>query len=163
MGHVEKQPSGRWRARYRGPDGRARSRTFDRKVDADRFLTGVEHSKLTGSFVDPAAGKVTFQAFAENWRAVQLHRHGTAKSVELHLRLHGYPHIGHRPMASIRPSELEALVHHLIAGLSASTVHVVSDASSPSSGPRCGIVCCQAVHVAEFDCRLGDRARSLKY
>ena len=125
MGHIEKQPSGRWRARYRAPDARAHSKTFDRKVDADRFLTAIEHSKLTGGYVDPTAGKVTFRTFAEAWRAVQLHRPGTAKSVEQQLRLHVYPQIGHRPIAAVRPSELEALVHHLAANLSTSTVHVV--------------------------------------
>lgn len=36
----------RWRAHYRTPDGRQRNKTFARKVDADRFLTTVESSKL---------------------------------------------------------------------------------------------------------------------
>ena len=94
------------------------------KVDAERFLTGIEHSKLTGGYVDPGAGKVTFRAFAEQWRAVQLHRPGTAFAVEHQLRLHVYPHIGHRPIAAIRPSELEAMVHHLAAKLAPSTVDV---------------------------------------
>lgn len=35
MAHVEKRGAGRWRARYRDPDGRERSRTFARRVDAD--------------------------------------------------------------------------------------------------------------------------------
>ncbi len=125
MGHLAKQPNGRWRARYRTPDGRARSRTFDRKVEADRFLTAVEHSKLAGGYVDPSAGKVSFRAFAEEWRKVQLHRTGTAKSVEQQLRLHVYPYIGDRPISAVRPSELEAMVHHLASSLSASTVHIV--------------------------------------
>ena len=124
MAHIEKRPSGRWRARYRTPDGRARSRTFDKRVDAERFLIGIEHSKLTGGYVDPGAGKVTFRTFAEQW-AVQLHRPGTAVAVEHQLRLHVYPYIGHRPIAAIRPSELEALVHHLAAKLAPSTVHVI--------------------------------------
>ena len=125
MAHIEKRPSGRWRARYRAPDGRARSRTFDKKVEAERFLIGIEHSKLSGGYVDPGAGKVTFRTFAEQWRAVQLHRPGTAIAVEHQLRLHVYPHIGHRPIGAIRPSELEALVHHLAAKLAPSTVHVI--------------------------------------
>lgn len=125
MAHIEKQASGRWRARYRAPDGRAHSKTFDRKVDAERFLIGIEHSKLTGGYVEPSAGKVTFRTFAEQWRTVQLHRPGTAQSVEQHLRLHVYPYIGHRPIGAIRPSEIETLVHHLAAELAPSTIHVV--------------------------------------
>ena len=38
MAHVEKRAPGRWRARYRGPDGRERSKTFGRRTDAERFL-----------------------------------------------------------------------------------------------------------------------------
>ena len=37
MGYVEKR-SGGYRARYRDPLGRQRSKTFARKADADRFL-----------------------------------------------------------------------------------------------------------------------------
>lgn len=32
----------RWRARYRDPTGRERSRTFNRRIDAERYLTQVE-------------------------------------------------------------------------------------------------------------------------
>ncbi len=108
MAHVERRGSDRWRARYRTPDGKERSWTFVRKVDADRFLTSVEHEKLTGAYVDPAAGRLTFRGYAEQWRTVQIHRAATAASVEQHLRLHVYPRIGDRPLASIRPSEIQA-------------------------------------------------------
>jgi hypothetical protein len=57
----------RWEVRYRDPEGTQKARLFDRKVDAERFVTGVEHSMLIGGYVDPAAGKVTFQTFAEEW------------------------------------------------------------------------------------------------
>ena len=125
MAHIEKQRSGHWRARYRAPDGVARSKTFDKKVDAERFLIGIEHSKLMGGYVDPGAGKVSFRTFAEQWRAVQLHRPGTAISTEHQLRLHVYPYIGHRPIAAIRPSELEAMVHHLAAKLAPATIRTI--------------------------------------
>ena len=47
-GFVEKRTTGRWRARYRGPDGRERSKTFDRRVDADRWLAGVSFAIARG-------------------------------------------------------------------------------------------------------------------
>lgn len=125
MAHVERRGSDRWRARYRTPDGKERSRTFDRKIDAERFLTSVEHDKLTGAYVDPAAGRLTFRDYAEQWREVQIHRAATAASVEQHLRLHVYPRIGDRPLASIRPSEIQALVRSLDEGLASSTISVV--------------------------------------
>ena len=37
-GWVQKRQSGRWMARYRAPDGKTRSKTWDRKTDAERWL-----------------------------------------------------------------------------------------------------------------------------
>ena len=60
MGYVEdlrgkKQGAGRprWRARYRDPAGRERSKSFTRKLDAERFLVSIEDAKLRGAYVDP--------------------------------------------------------------------------------------------------------------
>ena len=67
MGYVEdlrgkKQGDGRprWRARYRDPAGRERSKSFTRKVDAERFLVSIEDAKLRGAYVDPQLGRVAF-------------------------------------------------------------------------------------------------------
>jgi hypothetical protein len=57
----------RWRARWRDPVGRQRSKCFARKVDAERFLLGVEDAKMRGAYVDPAAGRVNFGEWAERW------------------------------------------------------------------------------------------------
>lgn len=125
MAHIERRPNNRYRARYRSPDGQEHSRTFRRKGDAERFLTSVEHSKLTGGYVDPAAGRTTFRAYAEDWRHVQVNRTGTAVSIETQLRLHVYPTLGHRPIAAVRTSEIQALVHRLGERLAPSTIEVV--------------------------------------
>ena len=124
MGHVVRR-SGNWQASLRGPDGRERSKTFARKADAQAWLTSVEHSKLTGAYVDPLAGKVTLRAYAEEWRRVQIHRPGTEVSVEQQLRLHVYPILGDRPIATVRTSDVQGLVHRLSASLAPSTVAVV--------------------------------------
>jgi integrase len=85
----------------------------------------MEHSMLTGGYVDPRSGKITFKAFAEEWRKLQVHREGTATSVEQQLRLHVYPYIGDRPIAAIRPGEIQGLVKRLGETLEASTVEVI--------------------------------------
>ena len=116
MASVEKRVrdgSTTWLARWRDPEGRQRKRTFPRKVDADRFLTSVDHGMLTGSYIDPAAGKVTFRDYAEQWRAGQVHRPTTTAHVETMLRRHAYPVLGDRPLAGIRPSEIQAWVKRL--------------------------------------------------
>jgi integrase len=130
MASIDKVPTG-WRARWRTPEGASRSKTFDRKEDARRHLTSVEHTKLAGSYVDPAAGRQPFRDYAERWRAVQVHRSGTASQVETNLRRHVYPRLGDRPLAAITPSEIQAVVKAMAAGegaqrpLAASTVEIV--------------------------------------
>jgi integrase len=125
MAHVERRGPARWRARYRGPDGRERSQTFETRRDAERFLTQVEHAKLTGTYVDPTAGRVTFRKFAEEWRKLQVHRPGTATSVEQTLRRHVYPRIGDRPIGAVRTSEIQALVKQAAAELAPTTVELL--------------------------------------
>lgn len=58
MASVERQVRNgqlRWQARWRDDAGRQK-KTFDRKIDAERFLATVEHGILTGSYVDRPAG-----------------------------------------------------------------------------------------------------------
>jgi len=124
MASVDKVQTG-WRARWRTPDGASRSRTFPRKIDAERHLTGVEHSKLVGGYVDPAEGKVTLRDYAEGWRACQPHRESTAVATEIYLRLHAYPLLGHRPIAAIRRSEMQAWARSLGDTLAPGTVVTV--------------------------------------
>lgn len=124
MPSIDKVPTG-WRARWRTPDGRSRSKTFARKIDAQRHLASIEHAKLTGGYVDPAAGKVTFRRYAEAWRQIQPHRHGTGVAVGHQLRLHVYPVIGERPIGALRPSEIQALVSKMSEQLAPSTLAVV--------------------------------------
>ncbi len=115
-----------WQARWTDPDtGRQRSKLFARQGDAKRYGTTMEAAKHAGTYIDPAAGAVTFEAYAEAWRQIQVHRQGTADQVRTNLTRHVYPHIGARPLAAIRPSELQAMVKALAETLAASTVEVV--------------------------------------
>ncbi|MCW2849216.1 MAG: phage integrase family protein [Marmoricola sp.] len=65
--NVAKRPNGRWRARYRDEADREHARHFDRKVDAQRWLDEVTTSVVTGAYVDPKAGKVSFAQFYGDW------------------------------------------------------------------------------------------------
>jgi integrase len=109
---IKKRPDGRWRARYRDPAGKEHARHFDRKVDAERFLTSVEHSKLTGGYVDPRAGRVTFTDWAEQWQGGQVWRPNTAASAR-HALGHAVKRFGDRRLQTIRPSEVQAWVREL--------------------------------------------------
>jgi hypothetical protein len=63
-----------WRARYRDETGKEHAKHFARKADAQRWLDEVTASMVRGEYVDPRAGRVTFKAYAEQWRTSQVHR-----------------------------------------------------------------------------------------
>lgn len=124
MAHVQKR-NGRWRARYRAPDGRERSRTFDRKLDADRWLATVEGDKVRGAWVDPVAGRQLVKDYVAVWREAQVWRPSTRQQVGSHLKNHVLPAFGDRPLAAVRPSEVQAFVRALSERLAPATVEVV--------------------------------------
>lgn len=123
---IDRRDNGRWRARWREyPGGPQKSRTFDRKLDAQRFLDSVRGDLVKGAYVDPDAGRVTFQEFAEEWRTMQAHRPSTAAQCETYLRRHAYPALGRRALADIRPSHIQAWVREVSQHLAPGTVETV--------------------------------------
>lgn len=54
MASITGPRGGSYRARYRTPDGKSRSRTFERKADAEAFLVTIEADKVRGNWTDPA-------------------------------------------------------------------------------------------------------------
>ncbi len=113
-----------WEAVHRDPSGRQRTRAFRRKVDAQRWLDEQTAAIVTGQYVAPDAGAVTFREYAEAWRAAQVHRPSTAEKVESTLRHHAYPTFGDQPLRSILPTHIQAWVKALSARLSPSTIAV---------------------------------------
>jgi len=116
---------GKWEVRYRDPEGRQRTKSFDRKVDADRYAATTEAKKLQGDWIDPAAGKVTFAEYARAWQSVQVHRPSTAQQVDGFLRIHLLPTLGDAPMASIRPTMVQAWVRDRSEVIGANTLQTV--------------------------------------
>jgi Phage integrase, N-terminal SAM-like domain len=127
MAHIEKRTrKGRvtYRARYRDPAGREKARVFNRRIDAQRFLTEVENSKLRGTWTDPALGRVLFQEWlAEWWSTTTNLRPSTRARDEMLLRRYALPRFGNQPLAAIRQREVRAWVADLAAtDLAPSTV-----------------------------------------
>ena len=57
MGSIQRVDRSKpWRARFWGPDGRQHSKSFARKVDAERWLKVSEAKAPTSRWVDPSAG-----------------------------------------------------------------------------------------------------------
>jgi integrase len=122
---IAKRPNGRWRARYRDGAGREHARHFDRKLEAQRWLDEVTAAVVTGQYVAPDAGRMTFREYAEGWRQAQVHRPTSAEKVESILRLHVYPVLGNHELRSILPSHVQAWAKGLSTKLAPSTVAVV--------------------------------------
>lgn len=135
MAHVEKRqrtkPDGtlgevRWRVRWRDPAGRERSRTFDRRRKADEWATLKRHEVLSGTYIDDRAGRVTFRDYTERWAAGQVWARSTVARNETVLRRDIYPALGDMPLASIRPSDVQALVAQLSKRQKPTTVRVTT-------------------------------------
>lgn len=111
MAHVEKRGPGRWRARYRGPDGRERSQTFARRVDAERWLAGVTVSTAKGEWIDPALGRVTFAEWTERWAPTIVDLRPNTLSRDLGMvRTHLIPAFGPVPLAKLTTVDVAAWV-----------------------------------------------------
>lgn len=82
MASIKKRPDGRWRARYRDDDGREHARHFERKIDGQRWIDTVTASIVRGDYVDPKAGKITFQSFYDAWSKDQVWTSGTVDHMD---------------------------------------------------------------------------------
>ncbi len=106
FGRVRKPPSGRWQARYHGPDGvdRPVPATFATLTDARVWLSTVEADLVRGKWIDPAGGRVLLRTYAERWMADRpdLSNRTREKYAGL-LKVHILPAFGHREMGLIEP------------------------------------------------------------
>lgn len=117
MGHIEdrwkrddrKGTGKRWRVRYLDPDGSERSKSFDRRADAERFKTQAEADVLRGTYLDPDAGKVTLRRYAVEWAKGWHADSVRGEKVRSHLELHILPALGARTLAQLaaRPSMIQ--------------------------------------------------------
>ena len=119
FGSVRQLPSGRWQARYRGPDGlmRPAPRTFDTETDASVWLTVTEAQIIRGDWLDPDAGRVPVGGYAAKWIA---ERPGLApRTVDRYqrlLRLHIAPKLGQSDLADVSPAVVRRWRAELLAG-----------------------------------------------
>ena len=97
----------RWLARYVDHGGQEHSRAFARKVDAQSWLDNVVAAQVTGTYVDPQLGKITFDSFYRKWADRQVWVSGTRHAMDL---ASGSVTFGHLPLAELRASHVETWV-----------------------------------------------------
>ena len=117
-----------WRARYRAPDGRERSRTFRTKADAQRWLTSVETSKANGEWVDPKLGKTKCGEYIDGWLATKSAvARATRLNITARVTKHIRPYFGDMSISAVRPVHARQFVAHLMAsGLAPASVKSIA-------------------------------------
>lgn len=101
-------PGSQWRARWRDPSGASQSKTFRKKIDAERHLTSMEHSKLSGAYVDPKAGRTSVEDFWKVWAERQQWRDSSRRVAASYFANHVQPALGMRPLNSLRRGDIES-------------------------------------------------------
>ena len=107
FGYVRKRSSGKWQAVYRIEGQMHSSGTFQAKADALAYLSTIEADLRRGAWIDPRAGRVTLQAYANEWldhrpdlalRTRELYEHLLSK--------HVFPVLGKTTLTGLTPSKI---------------------------------------------------------
>lgn len=84
----------RYDVRYRGPDGKERSKTFRTRRDARDFENDQRVAMRKGTWTDPRAGRVSLAGWVERWERETVHlAPATRRIYSTNLRLHVLPDV----------------------------------------------------------------------
>ncbi|PPG61630.1 tyrosine-type recombinase/integrase [Rathayibacter sp. AY1C5] len=120
MASIQKRPNGTWRARYRDANGKEHARHFPRKIDGQRWLDGVTATLVVGTYVDPAAGRITLASYFAEWSTRQVWARGTATAMSLAVRRCTFADV---ELGKLRRSHVETWIKSMSAeGLAAGTI-----------------------------------------
>ncbi len=127
----------RWKARYRDSDGRARSRTFPTKTEAQNYLGRTSADIQRGDYIDPLERRRKFSDWAEVWWQTTIKLRPTTRRGYWQL-LHGHvlPTFGARAVSGIDHLDVEQFIAaKLVEGLSVARKCVGLGASEDSCNP----------------------------
>jgi integrase len=110
MGFVRKTPAGAFRACWRDPSGRQRSKTLATKREASAYLSEVESALNRGAYIAPGAGRVKFGAYAQRWLDSRNNERATAARDLSIMRNHVIARWGALPLDKIDHSAVQEWV-----------------------------------------------------
>lgn len=121
---ITKTPNGRWKARLAIPGRGTRNRTFDRKIDAQKWLRSEQSNLDRAAWTDPRLARTSFDEWATDWLETRRHlKPKTLAGYESLLRVHLLPRFGDMPLSGIDPYVVESWVIELTdSGLSSSRI-----------------------------------------
>ena len=111
MGSIDKQPNGRYRARYRDLNGRSRSQSFATKGEARRFLDRNSADMQRGDWVDPTMRRTRFEDWATTWwETTRKLRPSTRRGYHQLLHGHVLPYFTGRRLSEIDYLDVEQFI-----------------------------------------------------
>lgn len=122
MGHIVKTPAGTYRANWRDPAGRQKSKTFRTKKEASAFLAEIEAALNRGTYIAPDAGRVKFGVYAERWLSARSVEPTTLEAWSSRLRARLLPYWGSWQLGKIDHLAVQEWVTALAKELAPATV-----------------------------------------
>lgn len=109
-GRVRQLQSGRWQARYPGPDGvlRPAPMTFDTKRAASSWLADKQAEINRDEWIDPDAGKVKLVEYGAKWIAERPLEDTTRERYEYAFNLHVVPYLGDLEIAEVKEGRVRS-------------------------------------------------------
>lgn len=126
MASIKKLPSGRYQVRFRDPEQKQHTKSFDLKRDAQDWLDEKTAELVAGTFVSPRKARTTVGEWCDLWLdGYKGNRKTTVRQAEVHIaRIKAA--FGHRQLAQVRPSEIRTWCAQLKAeGLADSYVYAL--------------------------------------
>jgi integrase len=118
FGNVRKRSSGRWQARYLGPDGLTHHApmTFETEREAEKWLVLVESEILRGHWQAPESGEVVLAKYGRGWIAERKLAPRSRQGYEYLFTLHIEPRLGRMALGAVQPATVRAWRRKLLDG-----------------------------------------------
>jgi integrase len=97
----------RWRGRFVDDNGREVTKAFSRKAEAQAWIDQQTAARITGTYVDPKSGKVTFASFYAQWSPQQVWVESTRGAMD---QAAASVPFGDVPLVDLKPSHIQAWV-----------------------------------------------------
>lgn len=110
---IHRTPEGKYRAKWRDPSGRQRSKNFATKRAARDFLAEIQRAVISGQYVDPHSGRTSFAVHAMAWLDNRNTEDTTAARDRSVMKIHVLPQWGDWPLGKIDHAAVQAWVTDL--------------------------------------------------
>jgi len=123
MAEPKRLPNGRWKVRYRDPEGRPRSKTCNTKAEARAFVEEVGHARRGRLWVAPERGRITLFDWAEQYMTTVVHLRPTTVAIYEQELNHILARLGRTQIGRLEPLPVQAWLSELLtSGMATSSV-----------------------------------------